>query len=316
MTELTWSYFKDKTKLMYDVQNDINTYLKHPVGQNLMRSLKKEIAPFLILRDLYEEEQQNFESILSDEKNLEEKVERICRKQYDEINGRLKRAATRSVIYIFITKMVFALGIEYPFEQYVLGKLNLMALGINTIFPPFLMLLALQGISAPGTDNTNAILNRIKDIIYRDVDGNHRITLTLKVSRRRPLLKFAFSLLYIAAFIFVFGGISFVLTTLHFSIVSQFIFVFFISVILFFAYRIRQTGREYQLTYQESVLTPLFNVILLPILNVGKWLSSEVARLNFFIAFFDYLIEAPFKTIFEIFEEWFSFMRKQKEEIL
>ena len=127
---------------------------------------------------------------------------------------------------------------------------------------------------------------------------------------------FAFSLLYVTAFVVVFGGIVWGLTLLHFSLVSQMIFVFFITVVLFFAYRIRQTGMEYTIARRESFLSPVADFFLLPILNVGKWLSNEVARFNFFIAIFDYLIEAPFKTIFEVFEEWFSFMRRQKEEIL
>jgi hypothetical protein len=54
----------------------------------------------------------------------------------------------------------------------------------------------------------------------------------------------------------------------------------------------------------------------MPILSIGKFLSQEIARLNFFIFIFDFLIEAPFKFIFEIIEEWISFVRKRKEEII
>ncbi|MCR4263413.1 MAG: hypothetical protein NUV98_01705, partial [Candidatus Roizmanbacteria bacterium] len=165
-------------------------------------------------------------------------------------------------------------------------------------------------------DNTKRIINLINEILYFTENTGHKIVLTLHASKRRPFLTFAFSLLYLSAFVVVFGGIAWGLTALHFSIVSQMIFVFFVTVVLFFAYRIRQTGREYTIAPRESFLGPIANFFLLPILNVGKWLSNEVARFNFFIAIFDYLIEAPFKTIFEVFEEWFSFMRRQKDEIL
>lgn len=316
LVEKTWKAFQNDTPQIYQSLLDIDQHLKHPIGLKMARALKKEMAPFLILRDVYEENPDKFGELITNPEEMEKRVEKTCRRKYDEIRKRLSRAATRSIIYIFITKMVFALGIEYPFEKYVLGELNLMALGVNTIFPPFLMFLALLGNAPPGEDNTKRIINRIKEIAYNTEGGSHKVVLTLHAGKRRPFLTFAFSLLYLTAFVVVFGGIAWVLTALHFSIVSQMIFVFFVTVVLFFAYRIRQTGREYSIAQRESFLGPVANFFLLPILNVGKWLSNEVARFNFFIAIFDYLIEAPFKTIFEVFEEWFSFMRRQKEEIL
>ncbi|MBI4136725.1 hypothetical protein HY469_01555 [Candidatus Roizmanbacteria bacterium] len=316
LVEKTWKSFQNDSAQIYQSLLDIDQHLKHLIGQKMSRALIKEMAPFLILRDVYEENPDKFEDLVNNKEEMEKRVERTCRRRYDEIKKRLSRAATRSIIYIFVTKMVFALGIEYPFERYVIGDLNEMALGINTLFPPFLMFMALLGNAPPGEDNTKRIINRINEIAYNDSTGGHKIMLTLHASKRRPLLMFAFGLLYIAAFVMVFGGIAWGLTLLHFSPVSQMIFVFFVTVVLFFAYRIRQTGREYTIARRESFLGPIANFFLLPILSVGKWLSNEVARFNFFIAIFDYLIEAPFKTIFEVFEEWFSFMRRQKEEIL
>ncbi|KKS21656.1 MAG: hypothetical protein UU78_C0033G0004 [Candidatus Roizmanbacteria bacterium GW2011_GWC2_41_7] len=316
LVEKTWKSFQNDTREMYQSLMDIDHHLKHPIGQKMARALKKEMAPFLILRDVYEESPDKFETVINDKEEMEKNVERTCHRRYDEIKKRLARAGTRSIIYIFITKMVFALGLEYPYERYIIGNLNEMALGINTLFPPFLMFLALLGNAPPGEDNTKRIINRINEIAYNNDSTGHKIILTLHASKRRPLLMFAFSLLYVTAFVVVFGGIVWGLTLLHFSLVSQMIFVFFITVVLFFAYRIRQTGMEYTIARRESFLSPVADFFLLPILNVGKWLSNEVARFNFFIAIFDYLIEAPFKTIFEVFEEWFSFMRRQKEEIL
>ena len=114
----------------------------------------------------------------------------------------------------------------------------------------------------------------------------------------------------------VFGSIVAVLSYFHFTVASQAIFIFFVTVVVFFAYRIRQTGKEYVIKEREGLLSPLVHFFLLPVLNVGKWLSSEIAKINFFVALFDFVFEAPFKAIFEIFEEWFSFMRRKKEEII
>jgi hypothetical protein len=54
----------------------------------------------------------------------------------------------------------------------------------------------------------------------------------------------------------------------------------------------------------------------MPILSVGKFLSTGLSRLNFFGLFFDFIVEAPFKLIIEVFEEWISFVRNKREEIV
>ena len=117
-------------------------------------------------------------------------------------------------------------------------------------------------------------------------------------------------------FILSFGIIFYGLSLLNYSIASEIIFIFFLSLVLFFGYRIRKTGKEYVVSDKESIFTPVADFFILPILNVGKVLSAEISKLNFLVAILDFFIEAPFKAIFEIFEEWFSFIRRKKEEII
>ncbi len=311
--------WKDVKEQVGDIEkslNSINDHINHKVGAKLARALKREIAPFLILRDLYEQEGANFKHVFDDEKVFTKKVELLSRKRYEEIRSKLATAGWRSIIYIFLSKMLFAFALEYPFEVYVLGELNIEALAINTFFPPFLMLLSLIGISAPGEDNTHKIINRLKEIVSSSNEKERQITVAFKTPRYRPFLTFAFSVLYLGAFLMVFGGIITVLTLLKFSIASQIVFIFFVSLVLFFAYRVRQTGKEYIVAEGESFIAPIATFFLLPILNVGKWLSGEIARFNFLVALFDFIIEAPFKTIFEVFEEWFAFLRRKREEII
>jgi hypothetical protein len=311
-----WMDLREDTGKIYTLLQDFNTHLMHKIGLKLARSLKKEVAPFLILRDIYVSRPMDFKDILEDENKLEHNIDLICRQRYEDIGKKLQRAGIRSIIYIFLTKMVFAIALEFPFEHYVLGEINLTALSVNTIFPPFLMFIALLGNAPPGQENTSRVIARIKEIIYKELSTEKQITLTLKTPKRRPILNLAFTVLYSFAFLLVFGTIVATLTYFRFNIASQIIFLFFVTVVLFFAYRVRQLGREYVLRRRESLFSPIINFFLLPILNVGKALSNEIARFNVLIAFFDFVIEAPFKAIFEIFEEWFSFMRSKKEEII
>lgn len=311
-----WNQIEKDSDKFYQHLKTIDYHLKHKVGAKLGRVIQREIPPFLILRDLYEDSPVQFRRRISDEKTFEHEIDRICRKRYDEIGKKLARAAVRSIIYILLTKMIFAFALEYPFDKYILARVDLIPLSINTLFPPFLMFLILLGVSAPGQDNTKKIIALMKKIVWEQKENIQALSISLKTPQKRPFLAFAFSVIYLLTFVITFGAISYVLDLLHFSLVSEFIFLLFLCLVLFFAYRIRKTGKEYVVSDRESVFTPIADFFILPILNVGKVLSSEISKLNFLIAIFDFIIEAPFKAIVEIFEEWFSYIRRKKEEII
>jgi hypothetical protein len=103
---------------------------------------------------------------------------------------------------------------------------------------------------------------------------------------------------------------------LDFNLASESIFIFFVSVVTFFSFRIKQVAQEYKLEERESVFQPFIDFFFVPMLSIGKFFSNEIGKINFFILIFDYLIEAPFKLVFEIVEEWISFVRQRKEEIV
>jgi hypothetical protein len=86
--------------------------------------------------------------------------------------------------------------------------------------------------------------------------------------------------------------------------------------VTFFAYRIRPTAKEYSVEDKPGILSPIVDFFMIPVLSVGKFLSSEIGKLNVFILIFDFLIEAPFKLIFEIVEEWINFVKTKKDEIM
>jgi hypothetical protein len=130
------------------------------------------------------------------------------------------------------------------------------------------------------------------------------------------MLTAIFSFLYLLTFIISFGCISYLLAALHFNLASQIIFVFFVTLVSFFAYRINVSAKEYEMTDRQGFLSPLIDFFFLPILRVGHVLSREIAKLNIFIFLFDFILEAPLKVIFEVVEEWVHFVRSKKEEIV
>ena len=64
-----------------------------------------------------------------------------------------------------------------------------------------------------------------------------------------------------------------------------------------------------------NFFSPLFDMFFLPIIRVGRWISLRAPRVNIFLFFFDFIIEAPFKAAIKLIEGWLAFLREKKEEI-
>ena len=67
---------------------------------------------------------------------------------------------------------------------------------------------------------------------------------------------------------------------------------------------------------KTGVFKSLFDLYTLPILRAGRWISQKFSKINIFVFVFDFIIEAPFKILVELIEQWFSFIREKKEEII
>ncbi|MDH7476570.1 MAG: hypothetical protein QHH09_03865 [Microgenomates group bacterium] len=300
-----------------EIFKKIDKMIKNPYVDNLTRFTKKQLPPFLILFSIIKNRSNNIPSFLTDRQKLWLEVDRVCREKYQQLGNRIRNLAVKSFIYIFLTKMLFALILEFPLSVYFYGEVNQTSIIINTLFPPILMLMIVAFFRVPGEDNTKKIYQRIIEIIDADKSFETKIAFMPKKSRiRKPTLIFGFTIFYSLTFIVTLTLIYELLTLLNFNLISQIIFIFFVSVVTFFSYRIKQVVNEYRLEEKEGILTPLIDFFFMPILSLGKFFSSEIAKLNFFIFFFDFLIEAPFKLIFEVVEEWISFVRKRKEEII
>jgi hypothetical protein len=321
VTLISWRSAEKTLPKLYEVYNDIEKEISHPLDDKMRNAVKKHIAPYLILRDMFEQNPHSMEEIVSDENKLKFKVDDACRKRYDESRSRLRRLALRSFIYILLTKVVFAFIIEVPYDMYVTHEVSVLPLAINIIFPPIFMTLIIITTSVPGDDNTRRIFQLLKGIVTFDPDEKGPVSRTIKVGQKAKVRSIffstIFSLLYILMYLVTFGGIIYVLSLLHFNPVSQLIFIFFLTLVTFFAFRVIQITQEYRVVIQESLLSPVTDFFFLPIMRVGQWLSGEVLqRFNFLIFIFDFVIEMPFKAIVEVIDEWVRFVRLKKEEIV
>lgn len=302
------TYLSDSTKI-----------LNNEYDEKLTKFAKKQSAPFRILYSLLDkhpdEDQQR--KIITSSASLKEAVQAVCEDRYKLTTLKLRNAAVRSITYIFLTKMILVLIFEIPVTRIIYGELHMLPIGINTLFPPVLMAIIVSIISPPSSQNTHRIFGRIVDILDSDPGFETKTTVIAQDGRsRRPILLLGFTLIYLLVFFTVFMGIYILLDLLGFNIISKAIFIFFISVVAFFGYRIRQTAKEYVLEMEGNVIISFITFLFLPILYLGKFLSKQVARINLFIILFDYIFEAPFKFVIEIVEEWSRFLKARKDELV
>lgn len=317
INEYSENELKELSAKMLKIFKKIQEIIKNPYVDNLTRFIRKQLPPFLVLFDLIKIKFKEIKQNLTDKQKLWSEVDIICREKYQQIGIRLRTLALRSFIYIFLTKMVFALILEFPLSQFIYNEVNMTSILINTIFPPLLMLFIVFFFKLPDEENTKKIHQRIIQII--DAEMNYESALAYlpkKQKSKKPIMIFGFTVFYSLTFIITFSLIYEALSYLNFNLVSMAVFVFFVSIVTFFSFRIKQFVNEYRLVEKEAAISPIFDFFFMPVLSLGKFLSGEIAKLNFFIFIFDFLIEAPFKFVFEIVEEWISFVKKRKEEII
>lgn len=302
---------------LFESLKKIDDFINNSYVDSLVKYTRKQLPPFIVLFDLIKNKFEKIESILTNKEKLWLEVEYLCRQKYQQLSTRIRNLAVKSFIYIFLTKMIFALILEIPLSKVFYNEINLNSIIINTIFPPFLMAGIVSIFRIPGEDNTKKIYQRILEIIDKDLTFETKVSfIPKKKKKQKSSLIFGFTIIYSLAFILTFTLIYEMLTYLNFNLVSQIVFIFFVSVVTFFSYRIKSMTNELKLQEKESIFTPFIDFFFMPILSLGKFFSQEIARLNFFIFIFDFIIEAPFKFIVEAFEEWINFVKKRKEEII
>lgn len=317
ISQYTEDEIKDLSANLPAIVQKIEDIISNPYVDSLARFIRKQLPPFNILLEIFQKKPKEIETIITDKTKLWNEIDLMCREKYQWTASRIRNLAIRSLIYIFVTKMIFALILEYPISMLIYGEVHPTSIIINGVFPPILMLIIVSIFRLPGEDNTQKIFQRIIDIIDIDKAFENNIAYTMrKTAAKKPLLVFGFTVFYSFTFVITLLFIYQILTLLEFNLVSQVIFIFFVSVVTFFSYRVRQVTNEYRLIEKESAFTPVVDFFFMPILSLGKFFSSELAKLNFFIIIFDFIIEAPFKLIIEVVEDWISFVRSRKEEIV
>jgi hypothetical protein len=298
---------------MVGVERRIREQLQHPLGQKFLHAVKPPAVASRVLFDVLKDKAKEAQAKLQKLDNLMPEIEAAAEARMDYAKKRLRRGMLRTIIYLFLTKMLIALAFEVPVEQFFYKHIDNTALAINIAFPPLLMLLVGLLIRLPGKENIVKVQILIRQLLSKEgIDVR-------EVKRATPKnfwSRFFLRLIYVIMFGVTFGLIAWVLNSWHFTPISSVIFLFFLCVVSFFAFRLRLSAREFVVVERpERFSTVIIDFFSYPILRAGQWLSVTVSRVNILIILMDLLIEAPFKFLLNGLEIWFAYMREQKEEL-
>lgn len=298
---------------MIGVESTVLRQLRHPLAAKFLAAVKPWAISLGMLRDVLVEKPEQAETIMGNPDELHAAVARIAERRTRESRGKLRRGTFRAILYLFITKMLLALAIEVPFENILYHQVNNVSLAVNVFFPPVLMLLVGSMIRLPGKDNVKRIQRGVDELLSHDGPKERDI----RVARQRGGVgRFLFRVVYAFMFLITFGLVYYVLNLVHFTWLSASIFIFFLCVVSFFAFRLRLAAREYvAVERHDSFWSVLMDFFSLPILRAGQILSQSVSKINIFVFIFDFIIETPYKILLNILEEWFAFMKEKKDEL-
>lgn len=298
------------------IYSEIENHLNYKSRLVLYRRIQRHSGAFEIFREIAKREKMDLRKLLLNHKKFEETVRSVCEEKYKQIGKKINTGIIRSIVYIFITKVFFAMLIEIPYEIFVYDQVRYFPLAINVIFPPIMMWVIGMSIRIPGAKNTESIIGRLHTAVYKSKAGATQ-GFTVASSARSSTLNNIFGVVYLILFALVFGGISYILTLLNFSLFGILIFFVFLSLVILFAFRLRFNSTQLKVDpAEETFFGHLTSYLSLPFLNIGIYLSGALSSLNFFTIILDFIIEAPLKSMLEIFEEWTSFLREKKEEVI
>lgn len=293
---------------------EIKFQLSYKLKEKIYQYVKKQAPVFFILEDVLAKEKGETNQVFATEEDFQKVVYDACEKRYQGISRRVQLAIVKSVVFLLVTKAIFALSIEGTYDKFAYGSVQWVDIILNIGIPPLLLIIVSLFISRPNEENSKRILEKIRTVL---LDENPKITpmYTVALKPKKKPIHTVFTLLWLFAFFLSFGTMVDILTRLHFNVVSQVVFLFFIAVVSFLSYGISNTAHQYDIDSKPGLFTPFIDFLFIPIVRVGRWFTDGISQVNVIVFLFDYVIEIPFKGIFGFFDQLFWYLHTKREEL-
>jgi len=301
-------------KNIYFIWEALEKDFSHPLSGKFYQICEKYNTPFLLFGDILSKNLKETKEKINNPEALEFLIKKAYEARLKTLKSRLGRAAFYATLSIFLTNVVSLLAIEIPFTKIATGQFNFWAIAIDIFIPTLLMYFLVVTIKPPKKENLGKVVMEAMKIVY---DNKEKDTYEIKMYRKGGFIfKAIINLFYLIFFILVLGLIVLGLKQVHFPILSYFIFIIFLSLIAFAGAKIRQKARELHMTEEKgNFLSFILDPFALPIIHLGKWLTTRWKRYNLIAAFFTALIDMPFLVFIEFIEQWRYFLKEKKEKI-
>lgn len=287
----------------------IRAAIRNNLQWRIAPKIKNEAIYFRIIRTVLEAHGGGAARILENPTQLDQFTRDFLEETYEKENERIQKSGIRAVLYLFVTKMTVALVAELPYEIFVLGGIHYFPLTVNILFHPLLLFALTRRAGALDEANTNAIIEGLHGVLY---EGRVR---SVRVKSAYTGFTVAFSFAYLVLFFLVFGGVIGVLQLMKFNPVSIGLFLFFLALVSYFAFRIRYRARRWKLVREQGTISIILGVLAVPIVRAGEWLSRTFSTINVFVLILDFIIETPFKRLLHFANQFLIYLREKGEEI-
>ena len=118
----------------------IETEIFHPLTDRLSRVLRRKAGIFRVLRDAFIHAKDS-SKLLNDAGALDDAVKESLHHRTDDFRIRLRRTVVRTVLFLFITKMLLALVLEVPYDLFIVQDASWYPLLVNITFHPLFLAL-------------------------------------------------------------------------------------------------------------------------------------------------------------------------------
>jgi glucan phosphoethanolaminetransferase (alkaline phosphatase superfamily) len=187
-------------------------------------------------------------------------------------------------------------------------------IAVDILGPTLLMFFLVATIRPPSKNNLEIVLLEIMKIVY-ETDKTDRYE--IRAARKTNwFLKLFIFLLYLAGASISLGIMAMIFRSASFPPTSILINIVFVALIAFAGLAVRNRAEE--LTVEErktGFFDFIFDVLFLPVVGLGRWLSNKWKKYNAIAVFFSALIDLPFQVFIEFLEQWRYFLKEKKEEI-
>ncbi len=288
----------------------IDTLLESDETEKLYRIINRQGAAFRVLWQMMEHHD-DLDQLLGSRERFLLAYESQIEATYESISKRITRGIVKSVIFLFITKVVIGVLIEVPYDIVVHGEIVWLPLAINLLFPPLYMILLSNTLRLPGSANTAALTDNIDALLFSSPDK-------VNVAARSRIGSYGwpYKLAYTLFILLVIGATTLGLYQLGFSLLHLAIFFVFLSAASFLGFSLSRLVREVEAidSYQGGV-TMFRDFLYMPFVVVGRWMSEKYAKVNLVASILDMVIELPLKTVLKLIRQWGAFMSDQKDRL-